>query len=80
MNISELTNRLEALAAGPKPWECVSTYDNGDERILACHSEAAANNHAAPLRRKVGKPLIRRETGETVVITSVVVRRQECVA
>lgn len=77
MNIND---RLSALAAAPKPWEYVISYDNGDVHTVGALSEAAANNGASGYTHKIGKPLIRRETGETVVIVSVEVRRRALAA
>jgi hypothetical protein len=62
---------LERLAAGPKPFRVVSKLDNGEVRTMDCHSRRAADNHAASLRRKIGKPLIQRDTGLTVRYLSV---------
>jgi len=62
---------LSAIAAGPKPFRVVTTYASGVVKTLDCHSAGAAENHAFGERRKIGKDLIDRETGETVRVVSV---------
>lgn len=69
----DISARLEALAAAPKPWRYVIRYVGGRVVTIGALSEAAANNGASMYKRKIGRPLISRETGETVVIESVTV-------
>lgn len=71
----DIDARLRALAAAPKPWRYVIAYRDGRVVTIGALSEAAANNGASMYRRKIGKPLISRETGATVYIDSVTVER-----
>lgn len=68
-----ITDRLEALARGPKPFRVVTEYACGKRRELACHSRAAADNHANMVSRKIGRELIDRDTGATVMVARVFV-------
>ena len=72
MNMIE---RLEQIAAGPKPWRVTTTYDHGGTRVLDQPFEASARNYAERDSRKIGRCLIDRETGKTVRIVSVTVDR-----
>ena len=71
--MTNITSRLEALARGPKPFRVVSEYECGKRRVVPCHSRAAADKHAAMLARKVGRELIDRDTGATVMVSRVFV-------
>lgn len=68
MNIEAM---LSALAAAPKPFKVVTTYECGKVRSLDVHSAAAGETHAFGERRKIGRNLIERETGRTVRVVSV---------
>ena len=68
----DMVARLEALAAGPKPWLVTSIWSNG-ERTLRQPREAMARNYAEREARRIGKDLISRETGETVQLLGVTV-------
>lgn len=70
-----IEQRLEALAAGPKPFVVATSYACGRVERFGCHSAAAAESYASRQRRKVGRDLIRRETGETVRVAEVKVER-----
>lgn len=68
---AKLNARLEALMAAPKPWVVVIAYTSGASREIPCLSEAAANNCADRERRKLGRDLIDRISGEIVRVASV---------
>lgn len=69
----DMTARLEALAAGPKPWVVTTTFADGRVRTLRQPFEKSARNFAERESRNIGRDLINRDTGETVRIVSVVV-------
>lgn len=69
----ETLARLEALASGPKPWLVTVRYDSGKVRQLRQPREAMARAFADREAARIGKPLIERETGNTVQIASVTV-------
>lgn len=71
----DINARLHALAAAPKPWRYVIAYRGGRTVTIGALSEAAANNGADMYIRKIGRELIDRSSGETVVIESVKVER-----
>lgn len=66
-------DRLNALAAAPKPWLVSVAYEDGRVRTLRQPLEGSARNYAAAESRKIGKALISRETGATVMVKSVTV-------
>lgn len=68
MNVMD---RLNALAAAPKPWLVTTTYADGSVRILRQPREAMARSYAADVSRKIGRKLIDRDTGATVMVVSV---------
>lgn len=66
-----IEQRLSALASGPKPFRVITAYASGEVRSLDVHSAGAAETYALGERRKIGRDLINRETGETVRVVSV---------
>ena len=66
----DITSRLEALANGPKPWVVTSVWSH-ETRTLRQPFEASARNYAKRESARIGKPLICRDTGETVFLRSV---------
>jgi len=70
MNAMDLIN--SALAA-PKTHQVITSYACGKVRTHQTRSEQTAEMHAIGERRKIGKDLIDRETGETVRVISVIV-------
>ena len=70
MNVRD---RLEALAAAPKPWLVSVTYDSGKVRTLRQPREVMARNFAAREERNMGRIVIDRETGENVKVIAVTV-------
>lgn len=68
----DITNRLEALARGPKPFRVVTEYACGKRRELPCYSRAAADNEAARLSAKIGRELIGSD-GASVMVSRVFV-------
>lgn len=73
--MAHITDRLEALANGPKPWLVTIVWSH-ETRTLRQPREAMARNYAEREARRIGKPLICRETGETVRLISVTVSYQ----
>lgn len=56
MDIAATLNRLEALAAGPKPWLATITLPNGTERTLRQPREDMARRWATRMNSKYGCP------------------------
>jgi hypothetical protein len=65
---------VAAALAAPKTHEVVTTFASGAVRTFATRSLGSAEMHAVLERRKVGRELINRETGETVRVVAVTVR------
>lgn len=65
--------RLEALAAGPKPWLVTTIYADGRTRTLRQPREAMARNFAEREASKIGRKLICRETLAEVEVVRVTV-------
>jgi len=64
-------DRINAALAQPMTHRVVTTYEGGAVRTHDARSLAAAENWAIGERRKVGRELIDRQTGETVRVVSV---------
>jgi len=62
---------IAAALAMPKTHAVVTRFADGAERRHETRNLASANTHAVGERRKIGKDLISRETGETVRVVSV---------
>lgn len=62
---------LAAVLAMPMTHRVLVTYADGSARHFDTRSLASANNHAIGERRKIGKKLISRSTGEPVMVVSV---------
>ena len=71
MNGEALIARALAM---PHTHEVITRYANGVERRFPTRNLASAENHADFERRKIGRDLISRDTGETVRVTEVEVR------
>lgn len=71
--MTDLRARLEALAAQPRNWRVTTHYAGGASKSYAAVNEAGANNYAIGERRKIGRYLISRETGERVLVTGVTI-------
>jgi len=71
----DIRARLEQLAAQPREWRVTTHYANGATKTHDTHNQAGAENFAIGERRKVGRELISRETGETVSVVDVTVAR-----
>ena len=56
--INQLTARLEALAAAPKPWLCTVTLSDGTARPFRALSEGAAKAYGQRLADNHGCPFI----------------------
>lgn len=69
----DVTARLEAIAAGPKPWLIKTIFEDGRVRTLRQPFEKSARNFAERESRNIGRDLINRETGATVRIKAVTV-------
>lgn len=69
-----MTTALDLIAriqAKPKTHAVVTTYGNGKVKRFETQSLAQAENFAVGENRKIGRPLIDRETDETVTVVSV---------
>lgn len=62
---------ISAQLAKPITHNVVTTFADGSTRIHGARSEGAAENYATGERRKIGRALLSRETGETVQVVSV---------
>jgi hypothetical protein len=62
---------IAAALAAPHTHKCVVTYKDGKVYSFGTRSEVTAQNHAMNFNRKIGRNLIDRATGKTVVIVSV---------
>lgn len=62
---------IAAALAMPKTHKCVTRYADGSVREFSTRSEASACTHAVGERRKIGRNLINRETGEVVRVIAV---------
>ncbi|RWX70430.1 hypothetical protein EN780_03280 [Mesorhizobium sp. M4B.F.Ca.ET.089.01.1.1] len=69
----DITKRLEALAAMPRNWRVTTHYADGATHHHDTHTAPQAENFAIGERRKIGRDLISRETGETVRVVSVTI-------
>lgn len=66
-----IEQRLSDLATAHKPFRVVTTYADGQTKALDVGSMAAGETHAFGERRKIGRNLIDRMTGQTVRVVSV---------
>lgn len=64
---------IAAALAAPKTHATLTTYADGRVKRFETRSLASANNHAISERRKIGRALIDRDTGNTVRVLSVTV-------
>lgn len=63
--------KINAALAAPMTHVVVTRYADGAERRHEVRSLAAGENFATGERRKIGRDLISRETGETVRVVAV---------
>lgn len=66
---------IAAALAMPKTHVVITKYADGSQRRHETRNQGSAENHAFSERRKVGRDLIDRETGNTVRVVSVDVER-----
>lgn len=66
--------KIAAALAAPKTHEVVTTYACGKVHTFPSRSLASAENYADMERRKIGRALIDRASGNTVRVVSVDVR------
>lgn len=71
----DILARLEALAAKPRNWRVTTHYTDGRTRHHDTHSAAQAESYAVGERRKIGRDLISRETGEPVRVERVAIAK-----
>lgn len=57
----------------PKKFRVVTTYESGVVKTMDVATQGQADGHALMQRRKVGKDLIDRVTGEKVKVVSVTI-------
>ncbi len=62
---------IAAALAATKTHRVVTTFADGSSRHHDTRSEATAENYAHGERRKIGRDLINRATGETVRVVAV---------
>ena len=68
MNVEAL---IASRLAATKKFEVVTLFADGGSRSHKTETRGQADNYAVGERRKIGRPLISRETGETVRVVSV---------
>jgi hypothetical protein len=69
-----MTSQLIAAAlAAPKTHVCVTLYADGSVKRHETRSQATAENFATGERRKIGRSLISRDTGNPVEVVGVTV-------
>lgn len=71
----DILARLEDLSAKPRNWRVTTHYADGRARHHDTHSVARAENYAIGERRKIGRDLISRETGEPVRVERVTITK-----
>lgn len=64
---------IAAALAAPKTHRVVTEYLGGARRAHETRSHATAENYAVGERRKIGRELIDRDTGKTVVVAKVTI-------
>ena len=64
---------LQSVLARPMTYRVVTTFEGGAQRAHYARSAGAAENYAVGERRKIGRSLISRETGEVVRVVGVTV-------
>lgn len=72
-----MPNALDLIAAElakPTTHVVLTTYDDGHVGRHETRSLGSANNYATQQRRKIGRPLISRTTGQTVKVVSVEIK------
>ncbi len=62
---------INAALAAPKTHAVITHYECGKMKRFETRNAASAENFAIGERRKIGRNLISRETGETVRVVSV---------
>lgn len=65
-----LIDRMQAM---PKAFEVVTLFADGTSRSHETATRGQADNYAVGESRKIGRPLLSRETGATVTVTDVYV-------
>lgn len=68
-------DRINAALAAPKTHVVITGYACGKTKRHETRSEATAENWAIGERRKIGRDLIDRDTGNTVRVTTVTIER-----
>jgi hypothetical protein len=66
---------IQQQLSRPKTHKVVTRYESGKVYEFEVASEAQAENYAVGQRRKIGKDLIDRDSGETVRVVSVEIVR-----
>lgn len=69
----DIRDKLAALAAAPRGWRVAVLYVDGSVKTHDSRSLAGAKNFAIGERRKIGRELIDRATGNTVRIVEVTI-------
>lgn len=69
----DIRTKLEALAAAPRGWRVTTLYADGSVKTHDSHVLAGAKNFAIGERRKIGRELIDRATGNKVRVVEVTI-------
>lgn len=69
----DIRAKLEALAAAPRGWRVTTLYADGSAKTHDSHVLAGAKNFAIGERRKIGRELIDRATGNKVRVVEVTI-------
>jgi hypothetical protein len=70
----QITARISRAMALPKDWRVTTHYADGATKTHDTH-EAGAENWATGERRKIGKSMINRATGQIVRVVAVTIDR-----
>ncbi len=71
MTTTSIDALLSAALAAPRTHAVLTTYASGRVKRHETRNAASAENHAVGERRKIGRELIDRETGDKVRVVSV---------
>lgn len=69
----EIAALIATRLTAPKKFEVVTLFADGTSRSYKTETRGQAENYAVGENRKIGRSLINRETGATVVVTDVYV-------
>ena len=70
MNSMELIAKMQAM---PKAFEVVTLFADGTSRTHETATRGQADNYSVGEKRKIGRSMLNRETGDAVMVTDVYV-------